>query len=284
MNVKTLFLGFCLLLCASLGQAEDAKLAIVIDDIGYRAKEDSAIFRLSKEVSVAIIPVAPHAKSRAEQAFAQQRDILIHLPMEPQSRQPLEEGGLYVGTNQQQIDALITQAKALVPNAIGLNNHMGSRVTADSATMQKLMNALTQHKLSFLDSKTAGNSVAYLTAKNYGVRALERHIFLDDSDEYADVQRQFNAAIQYARRHGIAIMIGHPRKNSVAVLEKGIANLPRDIKLVSLRQLWNAQKPEAIEQTPEPVKPFIMLFPLEPASTSMPPFESVPLLRGLPKE
>ena len=61
------------------------KLAIVIDDIGYRAREDDAIYNLPKEVSVAIIPVAPYATARANKAYAQKRDILIHLPMQPQN-------------------------------------------------------------------------------------------------------------------------------------------------------------------------------------------------------
>ncbi|QBQ64719.1 divergent polysaccharide deacetylase family protein [Actinobacillus indolicus] len=257
--------------------AEAGKLAIVIDDIGYRAKEDSAIYALPKEVSVAIIPVAPYATARANKAFEQQRDVLIHLPMEPQTRQSIEAGALLVGMNETQIATLIKNAQMQVPNAIGLNNHMGSKATTDKQTMQYLMKSLSQQNLAFLDSKTAGNSVAYKTAKEYGIKALERHIFLDDSDEFNDVQRQFSNAIHYARKHGVAVMIGHPRKNSVEVLENGIANLPADIQLVSLHELWNGDESE-------PVKPFIMLFDIEPALTSKAPYQVVPLLRGVPKD
>lgn len=257
--------------------AEAGKLAIVIDDIGYRAKEDSAIYALPKEVSVAIIPVAPYATARANKAFEQQRDVLIHLPMEPQTRQSIEAGALLVGMNETQVATLIKNAQMQVPNAIGLNNHMGSKATTDKQTMQYLMKSLSQQNLAFLDSKTAGNSVAYKTAKEYGIKALERHIFLDDSDEFNDVQRQFSNAIHYARKHGVAVMIGHPRKNSVEVLENGIANLPADIQLVSLRELWNGDESE-------PVKPFIMLFDIEPALTSKAPYQVVPLLRGVPKD
>ncbi|VTU06739.1 divergent polysaccharide deacetylase superfamily protein [Actinobacillus indolicus] len=253
------------------------KLAIVIDDIGYRAKEDSAIYALPKEVSVAIIPVAPYATARANKAFEQKRDILIHLPMEPQVRQPIEAGALLVGMNETQIENLIKNAQMQVPNAIGLNNHMGSKATTDKQTMQYLMKSLSQRNLAFLDSKTAGNSVAYKTAKEYGIKALERHIFLDDSDEYNDVQKQFSSALQYARKHGVAVLIGHPRKNSVAVLEKGIATLPNDIQLVSLHELWSGDDVK-------PVKPFIMLFEIEPALTSKAPYQVVPLLRGIPKD
>lgn len=257
--------------------AQAGKLAIVIDDIGYRAKEDNAIYALPKAVAVAIIPAAPQATERAKQAFAQQRDILIHLPMQPQNTaQPIEVGALRVGMNAEQVARLIETSRERVPYAIGLNNHMGSRATTDKPLMQHLMQSLQQQQLFFLDSKTAGNSVAYATARAFGLKALERHIFLDDSDEYSDVARQFQKAVDYARKHGVAIMIGHPRPNSVRVLQQGLATLPNDVQLVSIGSLWRGEKAE-------PPKPFILQFEIAPAPTSQPPFESTPLLRGVPK-
>lgn len=280
-SVKGLFWRFLLLLQIILGIAPLAvagKLVIVIDDIGYRPKEDNAIYALPKSVNVAIIPSAPNATARAKQAFEQQRESLIHLPMQPQNKlQRIEAGALVVGMNEGQVARLIEVARQRVPYAIGLNNHMGSRATADRPLMQHLMKSLAEHQLFFLDSKTAGNSVAAKIAREVGVNALERHIFLDDSDALADVQRQFQLALSYARKHGTAILIGHPRKNSIAVLQQGIANLPNDIELVSIGQLWRGEKIQ-------PVKPFILLFDVEPALTSVQPYDSSPLLRGVPKE
>ncbi|WP_301098334.1 divergent polysaccharide deacetylase family protein [Otariodibacter sp.] len=254
------------------------QLAIVIDDIGYRNKEDLAIYELPKEVNIAIIPSAPHAADRAKKAFEQGRDILIHLPMQPKNSAVLvEAGALTVGMNEDKIKHLVEFSRVRVPYAIGLNNHMGSGATSDRKTMEYLMKVLSSQQLFFLDSKTVGDSVAYKVAKEFGVNALERNIFLDNSDELSDVQHQFNSAINYARKHGLAIMIGHPRKNSISVLKKGIAHLPSDIELVKIGTLWRNEKIE-------PKRPFITLFDVEPASTSVPPFESVPMLRGLPKE
>lgn len=278
MNKRSIFAVFLQIFLFFCSVAEAGKLAIVIDDIGYRKREDSEIYLLPKAVSVAIIPSAPMATARAKQAFEQQRDILIHLPMQPKNTaQPIEAGALKVGMSEAQVERLIAFSRERVPYAIGLNNHMGSRATGDSTLMSHLMNTLKQQKLFFLDSKTAGDSVAYKTAKNLGVSALERHIFLDDSDLYADVERQFAAAVAYARRHGLAIMIGHPRKNSIAVLQKGLAKLPSDIQLVSMGSLWRNEKSE-------PVKPFNLQFWGVAAQTSVTPFEYIPLLRGLPLE
>ena len=81
--------------------------------------------------------------------------------------------------------------------------------------------------------------------------------------------------MQYAQKYGTAIAIGHPRKNTIAVLQAGIANLPSDVQLVSMGSLWRNEKVV-------PPKPFIFLFSAEPAPTSTPPYENVPSLRGVP--
>lgn len=263
------------LLIAPLAMA--GQLAIVIDDVGYRQKEDNAVYALPKAVSVSIIPVSPYATARAKQAFAQQRDVMIHLPMQPQNNVAIEAGALRVGMSLAEIEQQVREARNAVPYAIGLNNHMGSLATSDRPTMEKLMSVLSAQQLFFLDSKTSGKSVASQVAKEKGIATLDRHFFLDDSNELADVQRQYQASLAYARKHGLAIVIGHPRPNTLAVLQQGLANLPKDIELVNVGRLWRKEK-----ITPE--KPFILIFSNEPAPTSVVPYQVIPLLRGIPQD
>ena len=225
------FIIFSTALYASFSFAQ-SKLAIVIDDVGYHSKEDAAIFAMPREISVAIIPAAPYARVRNQEAKSQGRDILIHMPMQPISAIKIEDGGLHLGMSAAQVNDRVNTAKNIVRDAIGMNNHMGS--------------------------------------------SLDRHIFLDDSNEFADVQRQFKAAIHYARKHGTAIAIGHPRPNTIAVLQAGLRNLPEDIQLVGMGNLWRNEKVI-------PPKPVILLFTEMPSLTSMEPFEPVGLLRGVPK-
>lgn len=253
-----------------------SKLAIVIDDVGYHSKEDAAIFAMPREISVAIIPAAPYARARNQEAKSQGRDILIHMPMQPISAIKIEDGGLHLGMSAAQVNDRVNTAKNIVRDAIGMNNHMGSAATADPQLMTYLMTALQEKHLFFLDSRTIGKSVAGKIAKEQGVRSLDRHIFLDDSNEFADIQRQFKAAIHYARKHGTAIAIGHPRPNTIAVLQAGLRNLPEDIQLVGMGNLWRNEK--VIQP-----KPFILLFSEMSAPTSIEPFEPVGLLRGVPK-
>lgn len=273
--VKNLLIFFTALF-SFMVQAQTAKVAIVIDDIGYHPKEDAAIYGMPKEIAVAIIPSAPYAQQRNQQAVAQGRDILIHMPMQPVSNIKIEEGGLSVGMSPQEVAQRVKSAKAIVKNAIGMNNHMGSAATADVSLMTALMQELHRYHLFFLDSRTIGKSVAGKIAKEQGVPSLDRHIFLDDSDTLADVQRQFQLALQYAQKHGVAIVIGHPRKNTVAVLQAGLAHLPENIQLVSMGSLWRNEKIV-------PPNPFILLFSDLSAPTNRAPYEAVPLLRGVPR-
>ncbi|MEH8091936.1 divergent polysaccharide deacetylase family protein [Gallibacterium anatis] len=252
-----------------------AQLAIVIDDIGYRQHEDNAIFALPLAVNVAIIPSAPYAQQRAKQAHQQGRDTLIHMPMQAKSNIKLEANGLVLGLTPSQVSYRIDLAQNIIPNAIGMNNHMGSAATSDSGLMHMLMQQLAQRGLSFLDSKTIGNSVAVKIAKQYGVSALERNIFLDDNNEYDNIQRQFQRAIQYARKHQTAIVIGHPRKNTIAVLQQQLSHLPADIELIKISQLW--------QQSPQLLQPFNFWFSDIPAPTSKPPFYFQENLRGIPQ-
>ncbi|MCK9646778.1 divergent polysaccharide deacetylase family protein [Haemophilus influenzae] len=269
------FIIFSTALYASISLAQN-KLAIVIDDVGYHSKEDAAVFAMPREISVAIIPAAPYARVRNQEAKSQGRDILIHMPMQPISAIKIEDGGLHLGMSATQVNDRVNTAKNIVRDAIGMNNHMGSAATADVNLMTHLMNTLREKHLFFLDSRTIGKSVAGKIAKEQGVRSLDRHIFLDDSNELADVQRQFKAAIHYARKHGTAIAIGHPRPNTIAVLQAGLRNLPEDIQLVGMGNLWRNEK--VIQP-----KPFILLFSEMSAPTSIEPFEPVGLLRGVPK-
>ncbi len=269
------FIVFSTALYTSFSFAQ-SKLAIVIDDVGYHSKEDAAIFAMPREISVAIIPAAPYARARNQEAKSQGRDILIHMPMQPISAIKIEDGGLHLGMSAAQVNDRVNTAKNIVRDAIGMNNHMGSAATADPQLMTYLMTALQEKHLFFLDSRTIGKSVAGKIAKEQGVRSLDRHIFLDDSNEFADVQSQFQTAIHYARKHGTAIVIGHPRPNTIAVLQAGLRNLPKDIQLVGMGNLWRNEKVI-------PPKPFILLFSEMSAPTSIEPFEPVGLLRGVPK-
>lgn len=232
--------------------ASAGQLVIVIDDVGYRA-EDHKVMRLPLPVTVAVLPSAPHAANMAKQAAQQGRETIIHLPMQPRGNQRVEAGALHTGMGADEVQRTLQQAMRIVPNAIGLNNHMGSAATADPALMKLLMQQLKARQLLFLDSRTISSSVAESTARELGVPALRRTVFLDDDNNFARVQAEFQRAVKMAQKKGWAVAIGHPRPNTIKVLQAGLVNLPRNVQLVPLSTLVYAKSNTSL--TPPAQKP-----------------------------
>ncbi|MCG8708339.1 divergent polysaccharide deacetylase family protein [Brenneria sp. 4F2] len=236
-----------------------AKLSIVIDDFGYRPHNENQILTMPTAISVAVLPNAPYAREMATRAHSQGREVLIHLPMAPISKQPLERDTLHPDMSADEIQRIIRQSVNNVPYAVGLNNHMGSAMTSSLPGMQKVMQALGAYHLYFLDSMTIGSSQASRAAAGTGVKVIKRKVFLDDSQNEADIRQQFNRAVQIARRSGSAIAIGHPHPSTIKVLQQMLPTLASDIVLVRPSQLLNEptqySEPLPISVTPKATKP-----------------------------
>lgn len=227
---------------AMISPAHAGKLSIVIDDFGYRPHQENQVLALPNTISVAVLPNAPHAREMATKAHNGGHEVLIHLPMAPLSKQPLEKDTLRPDMSSDEIDRIIRDAVGKVPYAVGLNNHMGSAMTSSLFGMQKVMQTLSHYNFYFLDSMTIGNSQSMRAAAGTGVKVIKRRVFLDDTQNEADIRVQFNRAIQLARRNGSAIAIGHPHPTTVRVLQQMVYNLPPDITLVRPSSLLNEQQ------------------------------------------
>ncbi|MCV2534833.1 divergent polysaccharide deacetylase family protein [Enterobacter wuhouensis] len=248
------------------------KLAIVIDDFGYRPHYENQVLAMPSAISVAVLPNAPHAREMATKAHNSGHQVLIHLPMAPISKQPLEKDTLRPEMSSDEIDRIIREAYNKVPYAVGLNNHMGSAMTSSLYGMLKVMQSLERYNLYFLDSVTIGNSQAMRAAQGTGVKVIKRKVFLDDTQNEADIRFQFNRAVQLARRNGSAIAIGHPHPSTVRVLQQMLPTLPSDITLVRPSDLLN--EPQVDTSTPNSGQPA--------PSTPRNPFRGVK--RCLPKQ
>ncbi|WP_392552248.1 divergent polysaccharide deacetylase family protein [Orbus wheelerorum] len=237
--------GLCLFLFFIIPITYAAKLALVIDDFGYREQNEEQVILLSPEITIAVLPNTPNGTHIATFAHQNGNDVIIHLPMAPISKQPLEVNTLVPSMSEDEIQRIVGQSIEKVPYAIGMNNHMGSLMTADLAGMEKVMKSLSHYSLFFLDSKTIATSKGILAAKKYRVPTVVRDIFLDDTQNEAAIAHQFNLAIKHAQKYGSAVAIGHPYSTTVKVLKEKLAQLPPDIELVKVSTL--VQKPEKIK-------------------------------------
>lgn len=226
------------------------KLSIVIDDFGYRPAQENQVLQMPAAISVAVLPNAPHAREMATKAHQRGHEVLIHLPMAPLSKQPLEKDTLRPDMSAEEIARIIRDAAADVPFAVGLNNHMGSAMTSSLQGMQNVMQVLDHYNFYFLDSMTIANSQSTRAASGTSVKVIKRRVFLDDTQNEADIRKQFTRAVRLAQRDGSAIAIGHPHPATVRVLQQMLPTLPADITLVRPSQLLN--EPQRVNTTPLP--------------------------------
>jgi polysaccharide deacetylase 2 family uncharacterized protein YibQ len=212
----------------------DARLAIIIDDLGYDREAADSLLALGFPLTVSVLPHLPLSTEVAEEAYRRGDQVMLHLPMQSESATAkTEEVELRVGMNEQQVDSALAGMLETVPHAVGVNNHQGSRATADPALMVALMPELRRRGLFFVDSRTQASTVAYDTAERLGVRAASRKVFLDDSANREAIVGQLELAARDADRDGFAIAIGHPRPDTIAALAEDVPRLEgRGVRLV----------------------------------------------------
>lgn len=220
-----------------------AELYIIIDDMGYRATDELA-FALPEAVTFSILPHTPQGQAFAERAHAQSRDVMLHLPMESQSDKPLGPGAITSSMYTNEITATFKAALASVPYAIGVNNHMGSVLTASDQALQPLMNAIKNTGLFFVDSRTTRFTVAQQVAREKQIPNARRHVFLDHEQTEAFMNEQWQRAIALTRKHAKVIIIAHPHPGTIEFLQKKLANLPaQQFALKSMHDYFD--KPDA---------------------------------------
>jgi len=215
------------------------RLAIVLDDAGHSPADVELVAQLPPQVAVAVLPNAAYARQVAQDLVRQGREVLIHLPMEPRANGNLGpgEGAILVGLSDEEVRRRVEAARAAVPGAAGVNNHMGSRATGDEPTMAAVMAALAGQGLYFLDSRTTAASLALGAARRAGIPAVQRDVFLDVVAEEPAVRRALGEAVEVARANGSAVAIGHVHPATVAVLRQEVARALEGVELVPPSQL-----------------------------------------------
>ena len=195
-------------------------LAIVIDDMGRDVERARAFLDLPFPVALSVLPHLRHSRDVAELAVQRGAVLLLHLPMEPQSYPDTDPGpgALLQGMGKGEVLRRVRDDLAQVPGAVGVNNHMGSRLTELAEPMGWVMAELKRRKLFFLDSLTTARSVAAREAARAGVPWLRRSVFIDNERTREAIDGQLRRAVTRALRTGRAVAIGHPYRVTLETL------------------------------------------------------------------
>lgn len=218
------------------------KIAIIIDDIGYRKTDQNAL-QLPANVTLSILPHTPYGQSLALKGYKKSHDIMLHIPMEATNGKFLGPGGLTHEMNRSLMHESLDKAYKEIPYAVGLNNHMGSLLTTLHQPMQWLMEFVKSEDLIFIDSITSSKSKATIAAKKVGIPTLARNIFLDNQLSHVYIEKQFDALINIAQKYKIAVAIAHPHPETIQSLLTLIPRLKKhNVELVSISTLIEHKK------------------------------------------
>ncbi|MCX5677780.1 MAG: divergent polysaccharide deacetylase family protein [Candidatus Omnitrophica bacterium] len=215
------------------------KVAIVVDDFGYSKNNLDAFLGLKQPITLSILPEQRYTREVALQARAHGFETILHLPLEP-GRDDVGQEVDTIKTNmgEKEIALILKKEIALVPGIDGVSNHMGSKATADRATMTSIIKHLKSESLYYFDSLTSSKSVCVDVARSLGVKCAKRDLFLDNSNNTAAIEKQLADLEALAFKRGEAIAICHDRKNTAAVLIKELPRMAKDgIEFVRLSEL-----------------------------------------------
>ncbi|NNG13999.1 MAG: divergent polysaccharide deacetylase family protein [Gammaproteobacteria bacterium] len=222
---KKMLLAAGVMLCSNMALAQRPVIAIIIDDLGNNAKDERAV-NLPGAIACAFLPHAPYTKSLARKAHSQNKEVVLHAPMESLHGHAMGPGSLTLHMTEKQFISTLQEDLASVPHVQGINNHMGSLLTRHPGHMLWLMQEMNRHGgLFFVDSRTTLGSVAQTVAAENSIPNLDRDVFLDAEPGAEFVEQQFDRLIKIAQTRGAALAIAHPYPATIKVLKQRLKQL-----------------------------------------------------------
>jgi uncharacterized protein len=228
---------------ASRSQTSRPKITFVIDDVGNHNRCDAQIKALGNKITYAILPLLPYSRHYGNLSQRTGAEVILHLPLDTM-QDKIPGRGLIVDTmSREDIMDMLSRDLDSVPHHVGVNNHMGSRGTANREMMTIIFTELKRRGLFFLDSYTTPESVVASVGREIGLPVLTRGVFLDNEDSKPAIRAQINELRNVARQKGNAIAIGHYRANTLEVLAAEIPRFEKEgFQIITLKEMLKVQK------------------------------------------
>ncbi|WP_405172307.1 divergent polysaccharide deacetylase family protein [Paenibacillus sp. FSL H8-0280] len=235
---------------ASESTSNHKRLAIIIDDVGNDMKGTAEILAMPVKLTVAVMPFLPTTKKDAIAAHEKGMDVIVHMPMEPKKGRPewLGPGAITSNLTDEEVRSRVEKAIDDVPHAIGMNNHMGSKITSDKRIMSIVLDVCKERGLFFVDSRTNFRSVVGELAISKNMPPVGNDIFLDDQNSKQHIRKQLDLAAQRAIDKDICVVIGHvghSGMNTSAVIRESVSRLQNQVQFVGIgdlvRDVWQWQ-------------------------------------------
>lgn len=214
------------------------RLAIVIDDAGRDLDSQHIYEQMGIPLTLAVMPDQVHTRDAALSWRAHGLPVILHQPMESVSGIGMEPKVILTSMSDAAIRQMLRDSLSQLPEAIGINNHQGSKATIDERTMDIVMNELHHRGLFFFDSHTNSTTAADKAAKTYGVPYVRNDLFVDNSASVSDICAMIQEGADRAKKKGTYIIIGHCRPHTAEAFRQMVPKLKaQGIEFVYLSSL-----------------------------------------------
>ncbi|MBI4971049.1 MAG: divergent polysaccharide deacetylase family protein [Candidatus Omnitrophica bacterium] len=228
---------------AVIPSKQGPRVAIVIDDIGYHDRLERLLFSTKLPLTLSIMPQLEFSTHFSREGKKRGYEIILHQPMEPEVQfGDSDPGMISTWMNKEQVQRMLKLDLSTVPDADGMNNHMGSKATENAKLMRWVFEVLKERNLFFLDSVTSAHSLGWATAQSVNLPHLKRNVFLDNEDNPKYIENQIWQLLEKAKTQGFAIGIGHYRQTTLDVLKRMAPKIKKQgVEVVSLKDLLKQQ-------------------------------------------
>lgn len=208
--------------------AVKGKLAVVIDDAGRDLASQHVYESLGIPLTLAVMPNQVHTRDAAISWHAHGLPVILHQPMESVSGIGMESKVILTSMSDEEIRSLLKSSLSQVPEAVGINNHQGSKATTDRHTMEVVMNELHHRHLFFFDSRTNSTTAADGAAASYGVPYVRNDLFVDNEADVAAISAMIREAAKRAQKYGTYVIIGHCRPKTAEAFRQMVPQLEKE--------------------------------------------------------
>lgn len=194
---------------AAYPKTADKQIIIVIDDAGYNLSQLKPFLDLPFPLTIAVLPQLEYSRKAAEAAHSAGKEVILHQPMEALGGNNPGPGAVMLAMSDDEIRAIITKNLDSLPEAAGMNNHMGSAVTRDERIMRIVLGLAKKRGIYYLDSLTAPGTAAAAISRELSLHSWERDVFLDNTGDRLSILRALDDGKKTAATKGVSILIGH---------------------------------------------------------------------------
>ncbi len=217
-------------------------IAVIIDDCGYNLLPCKYSSSIKAPITFSILPDLMHSVKVAECVHANDKEVMLHLPLEPHEIMEKYPKDYLIKTAMTKgaIENILRKSLDTIPNLSGVNNHTGSKATEDRRTMSIIFVILKERGLFFVDSLVTNHSICRTLAEEMHLPFSTRNTFLDNENDRTYIEGQFAHLADQAKNQGYAIAIGHARSLTLQIVKEQTEKLEKEgFQFVTVKELIN---------------------------------------------